>query len=299
MNEEVKEEVASDSENDSDNENEVVEDNKTDHHSAVEVSAREQGWVPEDEWQGEADKWRPAKEFVDRGELFDKINSQKRAMDNMHKEISGFKDTTKKMGEYLKGIDEKAYKRAVKSLKKEQAAAVELGDSEKVREITDEIEQTTVDFHSSEKENKIEKSPSDTPDLTAEQQAAFDNFKSHNPWYGNAKGNDIAATALADKVADNLMREGGNLAPSEFFAEVSRQVKAELPERFSNPRRERISAVEGVGANGKPSHGKVTRSNLKPQVRDMHDAFVKGLSGKEYDEMSKAFMSNVRKNSLI
>ena len=29
--------------------------------------ARKQGWVPEDEWKGDPDKWRPAEEFVERG----------------------------------------------------------------------------------------------------------------------------------------------------------------------------------------------------------------------------------------
>jgi hypothetical protein len=31
------------------------------------------GWVPKDEWDGDPEQWRPAKEFVDRGELFKKI----------------------------------------------------------------------------------------------------------------------------------------------------------------------------------------------------------------------------------
>ena len=38
-----------------------------------ELEAREQGWKPQDEYEGDPNKWRPAKEFVERGELFGKI----------------------------------------------------------------------------------------------------------------------------------------------------------------------------------------------------------------------------------
>jgi len=40
-----------------------------------ESEAREQGWKPQDEYEGDPNKWRPAKEFVERGELFGKIDS--------------------------------------------------------------------------------------------------------------------------------------------------------------------------------------------------------------------------------
>ena len=38
-----------------------------------ESEAREQGWKPKEEYEGDPEKWRPAKEFVERGELFGKI----------------------------------------------------------------------------------------------------------------------------------------------------------------------------------------------------------------------------------
>ena len=35
-----------------------------------EAEAREQGWKPKEGYEGDPEKWRPAKEFVERGELF-------------------------------------------------------------------------------------------------------------------------------------------------------------------------------------------------------------------------------------
>ena len=40
-----------------------------------EGEAREMGWRPKEEWQGEPEKWRDAKEFVERGELYGKIDT--------------------------------------------------------------------------------------------------------------------------------------------------------------------------------------------------------------------------------
>ena len=41
---------------------------------SYEDEARNQGWKPKDEYEGDPTKWRPAKDFVERGELFGKID---------------------------------------------------------------------------------------------------------------------------------------------------------------------------------------------------------------------------------
>jgi hypothetical protein len=42
----------------------------------IEQRASSRGWVPKDEWDGDPEEWRPAKEFIDRGELFKKIEDK-------------------------------------------------------------------------------------------------------------------------------------------------------------------------------------------------------------------------------
>ena len=52
-----------------------------------EQRASAEGWVPKEEWTGDPAQWRPAKEFLDRGELFKKIEEQVR------KELGLVRDT--------------------------------------------------------------------------------------------------------------------------------------------------------------------------------------------------------------
>ena len=47
--------------------------------SPTQQKAMEQGWKPKEEWEAEGkdpSEWRDAKEYVERGELFDLIDSQ-------------------------------------------------------------------------------------------------------------------------------------------------------------------------------------------------------------------------------
>ena len=63
-------------------------------YTAVEQRALDQGWVPQDEWQGDPDDWRPAKEFIDRGELFRKIDELKNENKRIKQGVEEFRSIT-------------------------------------------------------------------------------------------------------------------------------------------------------------------------------------------------------------
>ena len=70
MTEEVKQEVVKE---------EVKEEVKqtTPELTEVEKTAYEEGWRPKEEFSGETERWVPAKEFMDRKPLFQKIDGQR------------------------------------------------------------------------------------------------------------------------------------------------------------------------------------------------------------------------------
>ena len=78
-----------------------------------EDQAREQGWKPKEEFEGDPEKWRPAKEFVERGELFNKI-------DSMGKELKETRKALKMLQEHHAKVKEIEFKRAVEELKMAQ-----------------------------------------------------------------------------------------------------------------------------------------------------------------------------------
>src|SRR5574343_553334 len=75
-----------------------------------EEQAREQGWKPKEEYEGDPNKWKPAKEFVERGELFGKI-------DTLGRELKETKKALKMLQEHNAKIKETEYARAVSELK--------------------------------------------------------------------------------------------------------------------------------------------------------------------------------------
>ena len=92
---------------------EQTQQNQQDSTSQVdsyEQQAREQGWRPKEEYEGDPEKWRPAKEFVERGELFGKI-------DHMGKELKETRKALKMLQEHHSKVKETEYNNALKELK--------------------------------------------------------------------------------------------------------------------------------------------------------------------------------------
>src|SRR5687768_12579790 len=101
--------------------------------SEVEQSAMEQGWVPQDQWEGPADQWRPAKEFLDRGELFKKIDAQNRDIKELRKALIDLKNHNSKIAEV-------EYKRALADLKSQKREALADGNVDAIMDIDEKIE---------------------------------------------------------------------------------------------------------------------------------------------------------------
>jgi hypothetical protein len=196
--------------------------------SPVELKAKDQGWVPQDEWDGEADAWRPAKEFLDRGELFKKIDEQSRT-------IKEFKKTLEELKKHNAKISEVEYKRALDDLKSKKKEALLEGDADAVVDIDEKMALV----RDAQKEVVQETSPA-----TAELNPIFVSWVEKNSWYHNNK----AMRAFADSIGNELGAKG--MSPTDILAQVEREVKKEFAEKFTNPNRQKASGVEGSTNKG-------------------------------------------------
>jgi hypothetical protein len=218
--------------------------------TAIELKASEQGWVPQDEWAGEPDAWRPAKEFLDRGELFKKIDDQNRT-------IKEFKRALDDLAKHHKKTAEVEYKRALEALKAQKKEALVEGDFDAVVDIDERI-------------GAVREAQANIPEVVVQEPAqvnpVFANWVERNQWYKH----DDVMQAYADKIGNKLGAEGMN--PVEILSEVERQVKEKFKEKFSNPRRSAPAAVEGGGARG----GKKSDSfQLTDEERRVMQRFVR------------------------
>ena len=131
-----------------------------------EDQAREQGWKPKEEYQGDPNKWRPAKEFVDRGELFSKI-------DSMGKELKETKKALAMLQEHHSKVRETEYNKAVLELKTLQKKHLEEGNSDGYLETTELL----TDLKAEQKAREVVK------EVTPQQQdPRFASWVEENKW---------------------------------------------------------------------------------------------------------------------
>ena len=198
--------------------------------TAVEQEALASGWVPKDQFNGEEHKWVDAGEYLRRGELFKKIETQS-------KELKDVKRALQEMKKLHSEVREVEYKRALETLKAQKKAALEDGDAEAVIAADERIDLIR------EQQRALQQEQVEVPQ-SGEEHPEFTDWKSKNSWYTS----NAPMKAFADVLGAELAQQG--LTPSQVLKRVEEEVKKEFPHKFQNQRASRPSAVEGSTGRG-------------------------------------------------
>ncbi len=224
----------------------------------LEEEARAEGWVPEDEYTGDKNKWIDAKEFLNRGPLFKKIDSVTRDNKALRQAIADMQDLHKKDREVQ-------YKKALAEVRAEKKAALLEGDADAVIDADEKIEM----LRDAQKES--------TPRVpeAAEAHPEFVNWVGRNAWYENNRG----MRAFADAVGIEFRNQG--MTPNEVLKAVEKEVRKEFPNRFTNPNQNKPNPVEGSNSS-KTGSGSSKEYPLTDQERKAMNNFVRlGVMTKE------------------
>lgn len=241
--------------------NEVVQ-NEVD---PVEVEARASGWVPKEEFHGDAHKWVDAGEFVRRAPLFQKIDLQTREMKELRRGLDELK-------QHHARVRETEYARAVTELKQAKKDAFVDGDPDKIVEIEDKLEAVKDAQRKFAVEQAQAAARATTPEVIHPEFAAW---TKRNTWYDNSK----PMRAFADALGIEL--RAGGMSPSEVLKQVEIQVKEEFPNKFRNPNRDKPGSVEGTSKGGGKSSGS-GEAGLSDDERRIMNTFVRtGVMTKE------------------
>lgn len=196
--------------------------------SPYESQAREQGWKPKEEYEGDPEKWRPAKEFVERGELFGKI-------DSMGKELKETRKALKMLQEHHSKVKETEYHKALNELKALQKKHLEEGNSDGYLEASELL----TDLKAEQKAREVvEQNAPAKPD------PRFVQWVNSNKWYQV----DADMREYADTVGLGYAQRNPGLDPEDVLQYVTAQVKKQFAAKFTNPNRNKPSAVEGDAA---------------------------------------------------
>jgi hypothetical protein len=166
--------------------------------------ARELGWFPPDEYNGPAEKWRPAEEYIKHG-----IAGTKR----LKNDLKAVKDTADRLARTSATLTAKALDEQRRELEDRHDQAVEDGDKDEARRVAKELAKIY-----------------DNPD-TGDVKAKVAEFTARNPWYGtHAKATDFAAM-----ISQRLAREGKPVEDQLDAAEE--EIRERFPELFDKPKK--------------------------------------------------------------
>ena len=217
-----------------------------------EDQAREQGWRPKEEFEGDPEKWKPAKEFVERGELFGKI-------DTLGKELKETRKALKMLQEHHTKVKEVEYKRAVDELKALQKRHLEEGNSDGYLEASELLTDLKAEQKAREAVSAAQPAQTDP---------RFSSWIDANPWYTK----DPDMREYADVVGLGYANKHPGIDPEDVLKYVSVQVKSFFKDKFKNPNRERPSAVEG---NSTPTASNKSSFELTDDERRVMNTFVR------------------------
>lgn len=241
--------------------------------SPAEQKARSQGWVSEDEWVEagkDADDWVDAKQFVFRGELMSRIQQQSKQLHESNGKIDQLNKALKKMGEINSKIAEEQYQKAIKTLKKQKAAAMGDEDHDAVVEIEDQIEELK-EAQKAMKEEAVEETGKPEGNTGAVPQE-FYAWVEENQWYNT----DPLMRGAADALGMAYAQAHPELPPQAVLDHVSKQIKIEMPHKFGGGRPGAPAVLEGggrqPGTKGKKS--KFTAKDLDSDQLKMAKTFV-------------------------
>ena len=211
-----------------------------------EEQAREQGWRPKEEWDGDPEKWRPAKEFVERGELFGKI-------DSMGKELKETRKALKMLQDHHTKVKETEYNRAVVELKALQKKHLEEGNSDGYLETSELL----TDLKAEQKAREV------AAEMTPQQpHPDFVSWVNSNKWYTA----DVEMHDYADAVGQRYASNNPGIDPNAVLNFVSKQVRNRFKEKFQNPNRGKPSPVEGSNDTRQPKQDSFKMSDEERKV---------------------------------
>jgi hypothetical protein len=257
-----------------------------------EAEARKQGWKPKEEFDGPSDKWRPAKEFVDRGNEDPRILRSR--VDKLDKLYEGVKrqwqaDLTAKEREFnarverLNKVSELALQRQRESYEGQIAAAkraaVAEGDAERYDQLDQHERAVKQQWAQEDKEVLPQAQPVAKPNGAAPPPAEVDGWIKRNPWFNK----DQALTDEATAYEDYLAKAKPGLSLEERLEETRKHVVNQFPHKFgkkpgmngNGEARRGASPVEGSQRSAASGDSDGGFGQLPSEARQQFKAFVK------------------------
>ena len=225
-----------------------------------EEQAYVKGWRPEEEYDGDTADWRTAREFVEKGELFNVIHSLKRDNKTMKESLVGQSDMIAQALEHGKN-------QAIDVLKKQRSDAREVGEFDAADDLTDkiaELKAAKATVPSIEEEQHEEAEPSRITDMERTE------WVTKNPWFNT----DKVAYNSAVLLSESYLQANPEATGQEILGYVDATMRTSRPDLYKNKAKGRAQAVTRSGrviAKAKPA-GEQLRNYSQLRSEHKHQA---------------------------
>jgi hypothetical protein len=237
----------------------------------IEQRALDQGWKPLEEWEGDPNDHRSAKEYIDRGELLGKIKNQSSEIREIKQMLSTLSEHNKKV--YIAGREA-----ALNELKQLRVHALKEGEMEQAVAIEERIaeNQNLINITKNTPAPAVTQSTQNTP--------AFESWLTTNKWYetDEAMRNwaDGAAMALGKKARES----GRQIGEQDVYDHLTKEARKTFPQKFQR-----------VGAPSPDGEGRKAMQNTKSGKSG--DAFEQLLS--TFDEQAQKVARNLVNSKIL
>lgn len=266
----------------------VQEANEAAHEAAVssrdfDAEAREMGWVPEAEFKGPKDKWKPAQQFVEDGEKIlpivrSQLNREREERKREKEEFAKRLERIERMsGENLKRAQEQ-HKAEVERIRAEMRKAVSEGDEatfDRLERQKDQLEKAAP---------KADAPVDPNADLATRQEA----WRAKNTWFDE----DFEMQDFAIRYSDFHGRRNPHLSFEENMKAVEAEVRRKFPERFGEkrPAANGHAAVDGGGSFSAPARKDGLFAKLPAEAREQAKKDVAAGLYKDTEAWAKVYL---------
>jgi hypothetical protein len=234
----------------------------------VEQKAADIGWVPLDQWKGDPDKWRPAEEFVERGEKI--LPILKKELDKTKAEL---KIALSLNQQEIERIKADAYEKA----KAEYQAKIRIIDQREVEAFKNQDVELLGEVR---KARESVKPPEPPKPIAPQKDVVFEDWASKNAWYQTDKELADAADIISHKI---VAERGGKVTEADrpaLLEEMTKRVKSAHPTKFSNPKREEPGGVEGGSQQAAPKKSGKTFDSLPESAKGAYNKLADKFKAK-------------------
>ena len=227
----------------------------------LEEKARQQGWKPFEEWDGDPDDWVTPETFVVRGEMIDKIKHQNKTI----KELNTIVDELKK---HHQKVSEREYEKAYEQLKNQKKEALADEDYDRVLDIDEKLAETRA-YQKNEGKDQGQQATVN-PDFEEWRQ------QPENKWYDNNPVLAAAADRLAEQYVANQQYNGHQPDFEETVNYVTKELKKEFPDKIGGKKKQTTTTVNETTYNNTGGKSKkASVSKLSDEQKKIGQKFVK------------------------